>query len=455
MKLNRREFLGAMGAPAVLPGMMQAQSSRPNIVWIMADDLGYGDVGCYGQDKIQTPNIDRLAETGMRFTQAYAGSTVCAPSRCCLMTGMHNGHGRVRDNIPHGVSLQPDDFTVPELLKQAGYRTGGFGKWSLGDAGSWGIPLCQGFDTYFGHLNQDQAHQYYPDHLWDDDRVMLLMENREDKHNQYAPDLFIDRAGKFIDDNRQHPFFLYFATTLPHYSDFRQGPDRLIVPSDEPYSSRSWPQLEKNYAAMVTRLDSHVGRILAKLREHGLESNTVIFFTSDNGPWDGHDVNFFWSGGPLRGVKRDMYEGGIRVPLVARWPGKIAPGSVSSHVCAFWDLLPTAAELAGLPRPRGVDGLSILPALLGKKAEQHEYLYWDYGHVRPAFQQAARIGNWKGVRNRLGAPVEVYDLEKDFGETRDLAKANPGVVRRMEETLAAAYVPSPAYPIGQKTAAAR
>ncbi len=446
--MTRRDFLQAAAGTAAISGAARAQTPGPNIIWIMADDLGYGDLGCYGQKKIRTPNIDRLAAEGMRFTQAYAGSTVCAPSRCALMTGRHNGHGRVRDNIPHGVFLRPDDFTVAELLKQAGYATAGFGKWSLGNPGSWGIPLYQGFDRYFGHLNQDQAHQYYPDYLWDDRQVRLLMENREDKHSQYSADLFADEAVEFIDASREQPFFLYFATTLPHFSDFREGPDKLIVPSDEPYSQESWPQLEKNYAAMITRLDGHVGRILDKVREHGLEENTLIVFTSDNGPWGGHDVDFFESAGPLRGKKRDMYEGGVRVPFVARWKGRIAAGSTSDRICAFWDFLPTAAELTGLPVPEGLDGISFLPTLLGREQpEQHDYLYWDYGHVRAAFLQGARRGKWKAVRNGLDQPIELYDLEADIGERKDVSDSHPDVVKEMARIFEEAYTPSPDYPV--------
>ena len=445
MAVTRRRFAAALSGLGVLT---RAQSSRrPNIIWIMADDLGYGDLGCYGQEKIRTPNIDRLAAGGMRFTQAYAGATVCAPSRCALMTGLHGGHCRVRDNIPHGVFLRPDDFTVAELLKQAGYRTGGFGKWSLGNPGSWGIPLYQGFDRYFGHLNQDQAHQYYPDYLWDDDEVRLLMENRQDRHVQYSADLFAEEALKFIDDNQEDPFFLYFATTLPHFSDFREGPDKLIVPTDAPYTDKPWPQLEKNYAAMVSRLDDQVGKIVAKLQELRLEDDTLIFVTSDNGPWSGHDVDFFRSGGLLRGVKRDMYEGGIRVPLIASWKGRIEAGSTSDHVCAFWDLLPTAADLIGLPVPDGLDGISFLPALMGGDQREHEYLYWDYGHVRGKFLQAVRQGKWKGIRNGAGRPLELYDLEADAGEQRDLAAHHPDVVRRLARLMHAAYEPSPAYSV--------
>lgn len=445
--MNRRKFLKSLAVVSAAATTARAQADRPNIVWIMADDLGYGDLGCYGQTKIRTPNIDQLAAEGMRFTDAYAGSTVCAPSRCALMTGFHNGHGRLRDNIPHGVFLRPDDFTVAEMLKQAGYQTGGFGKWSLGNPGSWGIPRYQGFDTYFGHLNQDQAHQYYPDYLWDDDRVMLLMENREDQHNQYAADLLADRAVQFIDDNREHPFFLYFPTTLPHFSDFKDGPDKLIVPTDAPYTAEDWPQLEKNYAAMITRLDDQVGRIVERLREHGLEQNTLIFFTSDNGPWGGHDVDFFKSGGPFRGKKRDVYEGGIRVPLVARWKGRIKPGTESKHACAFWDFLPTAAELAGLPAPQSTDGISFVPEMLGKPQAKHEYLYWDYAHTRGNFMQAVRQGNWKAVRNGPDSAIELYDLQSDPAEASDVAADHPAIANRLSELMAQALVPSPAYPI--------
>ena len=445
--MTRRQFLQTSAGAMAAAGVARGQARRPNIIWIMADDLGYGDLGCYGQKKIRTPNIDRLAAEGMRFTQAYAGSTVCAPSRCALLTGLHNGHGRVRDNIPHGVFLRPDDFTVAEMLKQAGYATAGYGKWSLGNPGSWGIPLFQGFDRYFGHLNQDQAHQYYPDYLWDDDKVRLLMENREDKHVQYSADLFAAEALDFIDEHAEDPFFLYFATTLPHFSDFREGPDMLIVPSDAPYTQESWPQLEKNYAAMITRLDAQVGRLMDKVREHGLESNTLIVFTSDNGPWGGHDVDFFQSGGPLRGKKRDMYEGGIRIPLVARWKGQIEAGSTTDHLCAFWDFPPTAADITGLPVPEGLDGISFLPTLLGREQPAHDYLYWDYGHVRKAFLQGARQGKWKAVRNGLDQPIELYDLEADIGETKDVSDSHPDVVKQMARIFEETYTPSPDYPV--------
>ena len=433
-----------------------ANAARPNIVFILADDLGYGDLGCYGQKQIQTPNLDRLAAEGMRFTQAYAGSPVCAPSRCCLMTGLHNGHGRIRDNLPLGIYLKKSDVTIAEVLKPAGYRTGAVGKWSLGLHGSEGKPNDQGFDDWFGHLDQDQAHYYYPDHLWDNDRVVLLAGNRGQQKKQYTADLFTERALQFIDQSKSGPFFLYLAYTLPHWSDYPKGtPESQIVPSDAPYHDCPWPQVERNYAAMVTRLDRDVGRLLARLKERGLEENTLVFFTSDNGPSAEalHQPSFFQSGGPLRGVKRDLYEGGIRVPMIARWPGKVPAGKVSDQVWAFWDVLPTLAELAGAEPPRGLDGISLAPMLLGQpQTRQHEYLYWDYGHTRGKYLQAVRIGDWKGVRNGVGSPLELYNLKIDLGETRDVAPAHPEVVERIQQVMTNAGQADPNYPIAAKRA---
>jgi len=459
--LTRRHFLAQAAAGvaglASLPAWTNAAPAasspqpRPNIIFIMADDLGYGDLGCYGQPRIQTPNIDRLAQEGTRFTQCYAGSTVCAPSRCCLMTGMHNGHGRLRDNIPHGIFLQPDDLTVAEVLKQAGYRTGAIGKWSLGNPGSWGVANYQGFDSFYGHLNQDQAHFYYPDYLWEDDKVVLLDGNRGGKRREYTHDLFTDKALAFVREHQQHPFFLYLAYTIPHFSDYGgDTPESQIVPSDEPYTDESWPQVEKNYAAMATRMDRDVGRLMDLLRELALEENTLVCFTSDNGPCDSqlHDPEFFDSNAPFRGVKRDLYEGGIRVPMIARWPGHVPAGRVSEQVWAFWDVLPTFAELAGLPVPATIDGISMAPALLGREqTKQHDYLYWDYGHVRGNFAQALRTGDWKGVRNGPKAKLELYNLAQDPAESHDLAEQHPDVVARIERLIHDAYTPSLDYPI--------
>jgi arylsulfatase A-like enzyme len=413
----------------------------------MADDLGYADLGCYGQEKIQTPHLDRMASEGTRFTQVYSGSPVCAPSRCCLMTGLHNGHGRVRDNIPHGVFLQPDDLTVAEVLKKAGYRTGAIGKWSLGNPGSWGVANYQGFDTFFGHLNQDQAHFYYPDYLWENDRILLLPGNRGGERGDYTHDLFTEKALGFIEDNKQRPFFLYLAYTIPHWSDYEEdSPDSQPVPTDEPYTGKDWPQVEKNYAAMVTRMDRDIGRLLGRLKELGVDNNTLVFFTSDNGPSaeKSHDPEFFNSNGPLRGVKRDLYEGAIRVPMIARWPGRVPAGRESDQVWAFWDILPTLAETAGLPAVEAIDGLSMLPTLLSEEQRKiHEYLYWDYGHARDTFNQAARWGDWKGVRNGLNSPIELYDLALDPGEKENVAGRRPEVVRQIESILSEAFSPAP------------
>jgi arylsulfatase A-like enzyme len=453
---------------AVWPALAAA-ADRPNIILILGDDLGRGDLGCYGQTKILTPRIDALAAEGIRFTQAYSGSTVCAPSRCSLMTGRHNGRNRIRDNVPHGITLRPDDITVAEVLKQSGYRTGAIGKWSLGDAGTPGVPNAQGFDYWFGELNQELVWNYYPASLWENDRIVLLTEtvtvggvnrtraNRGGARAVYSPDQFDAKAQAFIRENRERPFFLYLATSLPHFSDYPGNtPEHFMVPDDAPYGNRDWPQAAKNYAAMVTRFDRTVGGIVDLLRELGLEGNTLVIVTSDNGPYH-HPIpiDFFRSNGALRGKKRDLYEGGIRVPLIARWPARIRPGRVSDHVTAGWDFLPTFAELAGVPVPPGVDGISIGPVLAGADAAQRSpaYLYWDYGHARPAFSQAVRLGNWKGVRLRDAGPIQLFDLAKDESETADVSAAHPEIVQRIAGIVATALVPSPDYPIVSRTAA--
>jgi arylsulfatase A-like enzyme len=457
--MNRRNFLKLLEmsvASCVIPlSIFSDMNKKPNIVFIMADDLGYGDLGCYGQKKIQTPNIDLLAREGIKFKQAYAGSPVCAPSRCSLMTGFHNGHNRIRDNIPHGIFLQPDDFTVAELLKQAGYITGAIGKWSLGNPGSWGVANWQGFDEFFGHLNQDQAHFYYPDYLWENNQIKLLTGNRAEQKEEYSHDLFSEKGLSFIEKHQQYPFFLYLAYTIPHFSDYPNNvPEHFLVPDDAPYSSKDWPQIEKNYAAMITRLDKDVGRIMEKVKSLGLEENTLIIFTSDNGPYEGesiHNVEFFNSNGPLRGQKREVYEGGIRVPFIARWKEVVPENRESDQIIAFWDVLPTLAELIGIEPPKQIDGISFLPTLMGRKQiRQHPCLYWDYGHVRDQYKQAIRYENWKGVRNGIGSPLELYDLEVDIGEKNNLAQKYPQRVEFLEELLNHAYVESKNYPIQTK-----
>lgn len=424
----------------------------PNIVLIVADDLGYGDLGCYGQQRVKTPRIDRLAAGGMRFTDFYAGSTVCAPSRCALMTGLHTGHCRIRGN--DRVPLEPGDVTLAEVLKSAGYATGMFGKWGLGEPDTTGLPTRQGFDEWFGYLNQHHAHNYFPDYLWrNEQRVSLpnMVENNVATHREaYSPDLMTREALTFLERHQSVPFFLYLPFTLPHANN-EAGKQGMEIPSDEPYAREPWPQAQKNHAAMITYLDTQVGKVLDKLAALALEKQTLVLFTSDNGPHreGGADPAFFSSSGGLRGFKRALYEGGIRVPLIAYLPGRIEAGSTSSHVAASWDLLPTLAELAGAAVPQGLDGISMLPALLGEATAgrpqtSQEYLYWEF-HERGA-AQAVRLGKWKGVRTRAGAPLELYDLTADRAEQHDLATEQQDVVARADAILKKARTPSPHWP---------
>lgn len=422
---------------------------RPNIIFILADDLAYADLGCYGQKQIRTPHIDRLAAEGMRFTQFYAGSTVCAPSRSCLMTGQHTGHTRIRGNggrKGERVALHPQDVTVAEVLKEAGYRTGIFGKWGLGEDGSPGVPNRQGFDEWYGFLNQTDAHNYYPPFLHRNEKKITLPGNADGRREQYVHDLFTQEALAFIERSRGGPFFLYLAYTIPHANNelTRETGNGMEVPSDAPYTDKQWAQPDKNFAAMVTRMDGDVGKIMAKLKELALDEKTIVFFTSDNGPHKegGRQVDFFDSNGPLRGIKRDLYEGGIRVPMIVRGPGRVLTG-VSDHVGASWDFLPTAAELAGAAPPEGIDGLSMLNALRGRPQKSHEYLYWEFHEAKAA--QAVRFGDWKAVRPK-GKPIELYDLAKDLGEERDVASQHPEVVARAENILSRARTESEPWP---------
>lgn len=429
-------------------------SRKPNIIFILADDLGYGDLGCYGQKKIQTPNLDRLAAEGMRFTQCYAGTTVCAPSRASLMTGLHTGHTRIRGNA--AVPLGTDETTVAEVLKQAGYQTGVIGKWGLGLAKTGATPSQRGFDEFLGYLSQTHAHDYYPTQLWRSsnsgldvipDTNIARIKNLNNAKGEYSHDLFTQAATNYIRGSKYQPFFLFLSYTIPHaHNELKdQG---MQVPSDAPYSREDWPQPEKNKAAMITRLDRDVGSIVAQLKALKIESNTVLFFSSDNGPHQegGIKPGFFSSSGPLRGIKRDLYEGGIRVPMIARWPGRIKPGTVSDQVWAFWDFLPTAADIAGVKPPAGVDGISILPTLLGQKqTNQHEFLYWEF-HEKGS-RQAVRLGDWKGVRLGPGEPLELYNLKADLGETNNIATAHPEIVRKIEAYLKTARTESARWPL--------
>lgn len=454
-----------LGSLRAQPGQAAASPTRkPSIVFILADDLGYGDLGCYGQTKIKTPNLDRLAAEGMRFRDFYAGSTVCAPSRCTLMTGLHTGHAWIRGNAL--VALRTQDLTVAELLKRAGYHTGLIGKWGLGTENTSGVPQKKGFDEFLGYLDQVHAHDYYTDHLWrydprtsakpGYDGQMTFPENQGGQQGLYMDDLFTSAALNFLHINKPdqfnnyRPFFLYLAYTIPHANNEagqRTG-NGMQVPTDAPYSDQPWPATEKNKAAMITRLDTYVGRLMDKLKDLKIDDNTVIFFTSDNGPHKegGVDPKFFRSAGPLRGMKRDLYEGGIRVPLIVRWPGKIKEGTVSDRISAFWDFLPTAAGIAQVKAPGQLDGLSLLPALLGQtQTNHHDFLYWEF-HER-GFQQAVRMGDWKAVRLQAGAPIELYNLKTDEGEQQNVAGQNAEIVAKIEDYLKTARTESEQWPI--------
>jgi len=423
-------------------------AGKPNIIFIMADDLGYGDLGCYGQELIDTPNIDRLAAEGMRFTQAYAGSPVCTASRCVLMTGKHNGHTVARDNVPHyHTYLHEDDVTVAEVLKKSGYRCGGIGKWSLGDAGTEGRATNQGFDTWLGYLNQDHAHYYFTEYLDDDEGRMELTGNSQSR-SHYSHDLMTERALDFIRESQDQPFFLYAAYTVPHFSSKDEDKDGLAVPSTEPYSDRDWDDKSKKYAAMVHMLDRDVGRIMDQVDEQGIRDNTLIILTSDNG--GGSTVpKRFRTNGELRGYKRDLTEGGIRVPFIARWPAACPPGSTNNEVIAFQDMLPTFAQLAGSELPQGGDGISIVDALHANELhEPRECLYWDYGHCRERFDQAVRMGDWKGIRLGANSGIQLFNLADDLSESTNAAKQNPNILKQIERIMNSAMVPNARYRIG-------
>jgi len=445
---------------------------RPSIIFILADDLGYGDLGCYGQMRIKTPNIDRLAEEGIRFTSCYAGSTVCSPSRAALMLGQHTGHLKIRGNT-RPTTLASDDVTVARVLQAAGYRTALIGKWGLADAGLPGVPQNQGFDEFLGYLSNFEAHDYYPDFLWRyrptapgqtefADR-MQFPENGGIKQGLYAPDLCTTAALNYIKINkpdafnRYRPFFLFLSYTIPHANneEGRRTGNGMEVPSDAPYGNEQWTPQEKNKAAMITRLDTDVGRLLEQLKQYNLDNNTVVVFTSDNGPHaeGGVDPKFHQSAGPLRGIKRDLYEGGIRVPMIVRWPAQLKPGQVSDFVWAQWDFLPTATDIAMTKAPKAIDGISIYPLLTGQvQTNRHEFLYWEF-HER-GFQQAARMGDWKAVRPQADQPLELYNLKTDLGEKQDVAKDHPDIVGKFEAYFKTARTDDPQWPMKKPEAKA-
>ncbi|MGQ9591151.1 MAG: arylsulfatase [Planctomycetota bacterium] len=483
----RAAVLAIAGTLASVSISSAGEPLRPNVVLFLADDLGLGDVGAYGQEKIRTPNVDRMAAEGVRFLSAYAGNAVCAPSRCVLLTGKHPGHAWIRDNRevkPEGQEpLRADETTIAELLRTEGYATAAVGKWGLGPPGSEGDPLRQGFERFFGYNCQRHAHNHFPTYLYRDrEKVPLgnpefsayekLPEgaNLEDPAtyarfggSDYAPDRFAEEALRFIRENRERPFFLYYATTVPHlalqvpadslaeyegrWTDPPYAGDRGYLPHRRPRAA---------YAAMVTRLDRDVGRVLRLLEELRLDERTICIFTSDNGPahggTGGSDSEFFRSGRGLRGLKGSLYEGGIRVPFIVRWKGRIRPGSVSDRVVGFEDLLPTILELAGAGRsiPPGLDGVSCAPCLFGREQPPRPFLYREF----PGYggQQSLRLGRWKAIRTALGRspappPLELYDLEADPGETKDVAGAHPEVIAEIEAILRREHERSERFPL--------
>lgn len=452
--------------------------AKPNVIYILADDLGIGDLGCYGQQKFKTPNIDRLASEGMLFTQHYSGATVCAPSRSSLLTGLHTGHTPIRGNRElegEGQSpLASEAFTIAELMKQGGYQTGAFGKWGLGFIGSEGDPANQGFDEFYGYNCQRMAHRYYPTHLWHNSEKILLEGNDWSQKVTYAPDLIQEQALKFIDNNKNRPFFAFIPLVQPHAE--------LVVPDDEilaqfkgkfeeaPWSDGKSYQSEYGaedfiyheyapqenphavFAAMIVRIDNYVGQILDKLEELDLDKNTVIMFASDNGPHveGGADPAFFNSSGGLRGVKRDLYEGGIRSPLIVRWINKIEAGSRSDHVSAFWDMMPTLSDLSNQETPSDLDGISFLPTLLDKGEQaKHEYLYWEF--PAQGGRQALRMGDWKAViyniNNGEKSELELYNLAQDKSETINVASEHPSIVEKMKKIMQEEHVASEMFPL--------
>jgi arylsulfatase A len=442
-------------------------TTQPNILLIQADDLGYGDLSSYGQGRFDTPGLDRLAREGIRFTQYYAGSTVCAPSRTTLMTGLHTGHAWIRGNgaLPGGdVPLRLEDVTLAEVLRDAGYRTAVIGKWGLGQPGTTGQPDRQGFDYAFGFLDHRHAHRQYTDHLWrNGERVGV------DIDRDYVNDLFSRESAAFIEREDSRPFFVYLNYTVPH-AELR-APDDAVArfrgrfpeqaftnaqadekrtgarPDTATLGYRSQAQPHAAFAAMITRMDRDIGRLADLISARGIDRRTLILFISDNGPHreGGGDPAFFKSSGGLRGIKRDLYEGGIRVPMIARWTGTIPSGRVSPHPWAHWDVLPTLAELAGARMPDGLDGMSMTRALRDEPQPTHSFFYWEF-HER-GFQQAVRMGQWKAVRLKVGTPLELYDLDADPGEQRDVAARHPDVVARIELYLMTARTESDRWPV--------
>jgi arylsulfatase A-like enzyme len=475
MTILKKLFVLVLLGSVLLCSLSQAQnrdSAHPNVIYIMADDLGYGDLGSYGQKLIQTPNLDRMAKEGMRFTQMYAGSTVCAPSRAVLMTGKHMGHVSVRGNAIRAKindqALRKGERTVAHVFKDAGYQTALFGKWGLGEIGSDGHPNKMGFDEFFGVLNQHHAHNFYPSWLIHNSKKYPLrnVAEVEDKERgdgwarakvDYAPDVIFEKSLQWLEQNRNKPFFLYFSSTLPHANNEASSAtgDGQEVPDYGIYKNKPWPNPDKGQAAMITRLDAQVGQLLAKLKALGLDKNTLVIFTSDNGPHEEgrNNPKLFNPSGPLRGMKRSLYEGGVRVPFIARWPGKVKAGATNDHIGYFGDVLATVSELTKQQIPSGLDSISFAPTLLGQQAkqQQHKYIYFEF--YEQGGRQSVRFGNWKAIREPMfTGNVQLYDLAKDIGETTNIAQANPEIVKQAIAYMDEAHVDDPMWQVRKQTA---
>jgi len=467
--IKKRNFCSLFCLTIVLLFEASSSQAKPNLIFIMADDLGYGDLGCYGQKLIKTPRLDQMAKEGMKFTRFYSGSTVCAPSRSVLMTGQHMGHTHVRGNAGGDMSrqsLRDIDLTVAEKLKETGYKTALIGKWGLGEVGQEGHPLKQGFDYFYGYLNQVHAHNFYPEFLWRNQKKHVLknvvkpvsdkpragfMGGAATKRVEYSHDLFTAEALTWIKANKENPFFLYLPLTIPHANNegTRMFGDGAEVPDYGIYEKENWSKQDKGQAAMITRMDRDVGRLLDLLKELKIEENTLVMFTSDNGPHNeaGHNPELFKPAGPLRGMKRTLTEGGIRVPTLAWWPNTIEPNSISDQPFYFGDLMATACDMSQSDMPLQTDSLSFLPILKGKAEEQkrHKYLYWEF--YERTFRQAVIMEDWKLIRSGMdNQRLELYDLKNDIHEDVNLIKEQPAVAQRMLSYMESAHVPHPNWP---------
>ena len=430
------------------------QKVKPNVIFILADDMGIGDLGCYGQKLFKTPNIDYLASEGIRFTNHYTGAPVCAPSRCTLLTGLHTGHCAIRQNhsqVGGGrISLSDKDYTIGLLAREAGYKTAAFGKWGVGEEGTEGVPNKKGFDEFFGYLNNDHCEFYYTDYLYENHQKVVLEENLKGKQGIYTQDLFTDKAKNFITKNQHNPFFIYLAYTIPHA--LFQVPDEDRKPFNGKFVDDGMLSFDSTRAVrtgMIIRMDRQVGEIMFLLKSLGIDDNTLVFFSSDNGAVVKQFIgaDYFDSNSIYRGYKSELYDGGIHTPLIARWPGKIRPGTTSSHISAFWDFLPTLAEIMESKIQENTDGISYLPTLLGKPDQkQHDYLYWEFVNKGKA-TQAIRFGNFKVIRNGINSTAEVYNLIKDPGETTDLSPSMPEIAKKGILMFDEAHIDHPHYPI--------